>query len=152
MACESISSFMTNPLLKVSRCKSLDTNSTGLVTRIRDSGVTLEQQSVKDSPDFFIGRLNPELSNRKRVGSFGKFVDLVIIRKLKIYFHLMHRDRAGVTESPFMVDRKAAKDRLDVLFARVIEVCVGQVCSQIKQVYGSFFVHINLNKIRRGVT
>lgn len=121
---------------------------------MRSSLITsLKDQSEEDSFDLLICRRTVR-GNRQRLRFGNQRIGLArVAGRLESYVnHLVHRDGALLTKAPFMVDRKPTEDRLYVFFARVIEVCVGKVCSQIKQVYGSFFVHINLNKIRRGVT
>lgn len=94
--------------------------------------LTLKEQAKEYLSHLFVGRLGSELRDRNRVGDFDQLVYFVVIRKLKSYFHSMHRHSPVTPRTPQPILHQPRIHGLNVV------VCGGLTKSLIRKVCGAF--------------
>ncbi len=101
-----------------------------------------KKQREENLAHLFVGRFGTELGHCKRVRRFCQLVDLIVVRKLKSDFHLVHRRHAGSTKPPAPMHHKALERPLNVVVARFLaKRSVGQIGGALVQRICNLFVH-----------
>lgn len=103
----------------------------------------LKNQPNKDFAHLFVGRLVAELRHCQRPGRVHQLLQLVfVVGRVKVYFHLVHRHRAAIAQSPLVVNNQPEIDALYMVVAGFFKGLIGKVYGQIKKLFAGVFVHV----------
>lgn len=80
--------------------------------------LTIKEQAKEYLSHLFVGRVGAESGNGKAVCDLNDLRDLVVVRNLKSYFHLMHRRHAGSTKPPAPIQDKTLERHFYVVVRR----------------------------------